>query len=101
MRLMVMFDLPVETSAERRAYRQFRKGMIREGFFMMQYSIYVRVCPNRKSAQFLEQRIANLAPEAGVIQTMLITEAQYQAVNFIAGKASDDIRNSPERTIVI
>lgn len=101
MRLMVMFDLPVETSAERRAYRKFRKGLIKEGFFMMQYSIYVRVCPNRKSARFLENRVSQLAPELGLIQTMMVTEAQYQAMNFILGSSSDDIRNSAERTIVI
>lgn len=101
MRLMVMFDLPVKTSAERRAYRKFRKGLIREGFFMMQFSIYIRVCPNRKSAQFLDKRVAQIAPERGTIQTMMVTEAQYQAMNFVVGTPSEDIRNSAERTIVI
>lgn len=44
MRLLIMFDLPVETSKERREYRQFRKRLINEGFLMIQYSVYVRVC---------------------------------------------------------
>lgn len=52
MRLLIMFDLPVETSKERREYRQFRKRLINEGFLMIQYSVYVRVCVNKKSAQF-------------------------------------------------
>lgn len=43
MRLMIMFDLPVETSEDRRNYRKFRRALIDEGFLMMQYSIYVRV----------------------------------------------------------
>lgn len=43
MRLMVMFDLPVETSEQRREYRRFRKSLINEGFCMIQYSVYVRV----------------------------------------------------------
>ena len=53
MRLMIMFDLPVE----RREYRQFRKRLINEGFLMIQYSIYERVCVSRKTATFLENRI--------------------------------------------
>lgn len=33
MRLMVMFDLPVETSKQRREYRKFHKRLIQEGFY--------------------------------------------------------------------
>lgn len=57
MRLMIMFDLPVDTADERREYRQFRKRLINEGFLMIQYSIYERVCVSRKTATFLENRI--------------------------------------------
>ena len=46
MRMLCMFDLPVETEEERRAYRIFRKNLMQEGFVMMQYSVYVRVCPS-------------------------------------------------------
>ena len=37
MRMLCMFDLPVETEEERRAYRIFRKNLMQEGFVMMQY----------------------------------------------------------------
>ena len=47
MRMICMFDLPVETDKEKRIYRIFRKELIKEGFLMMQYSVYVRTCPNR------------------------------------------------------
>lgn len=57
MRLMIMFDLPTETAAERKEYRQFRKELINEGFLMVQYSVYVRVCVTRKTAKFLENRV--------------------------------------------
>ena len=43
MRMLCMFDLPVETEEERRAYRIFRKNLMQEGFVMMQYSVYVSV----------------------------------------------------------
>ena len=47
MRVICMFDLPVETEEEKRGYRGFRKSLIKEGFIMMQYSVYIRTCPNR------------------------------------------------------
>ncbi|MDQ7936114.1 CRISPR-associated endonuclease Cas2 [Lactiplantibacillus sp. WILCCON 0030] len=101
MRLMVMFDLPVETSEERRSYRRFRKALIKEGFLMMQYSVYVRICPNKKTAGFIEKRITPLAPPGGKVQTMTVTEKQYQAMHYIVGEPSGDILNSAERTIII
>ena len=64
MRLLVMFDLPVETSEDRKAYRHFRKALLNEGFLMIQYSVYVRVCVSKQSAQFIENRIAGFTPPA-------------------------------------
>ena len=46
MRVMVFFDLPVGTTAERREYARFRKGLIRDGFVMMQESVYCKLALN-------------------------------------------------------
>lgn len=77
MRLMVMFDLPVETSKQRREYRKFHKRLIQEGFLMIQYSVYARVCVSRQSANFMEQRIKAFLPDEGLVQTFMMTEKQY------------------------
>ena len=34
MRIIVMFDLPVVTASDRRAYTQFRKYLIKNGFLI-------------------------------------------------------------------
>lgn len=101
MRLMIMFDLPMISSRDRRNYRRFRKHLIQEGFLMMQFSIYVRVCSNTQSAKAIERRVAALTPEAGLVQSVMLTEKQYQAMHFISGEPSTDILNSAERTIMI
>ncbi|QVI34053.1 CRISPR-associated endonuclease Cas2 [Lacticaseibacillus chiayiensis] len=101
MRLMIMFDLPVETSEDRRNYRKFRRALIDEGFLMMQYSIYVRVCKTKKSATYMEHRIATVKPPVGIVQTLMITEAQYQAMHFMVGTEKQDIRNLADRTVII
>ena len=85
MRLMVMFDLPVETSYQRRAYRKFRKKLVEEGFLMIQYSVYVRVCVSRQSATFMENRIKDFMPDEGLVQTMMVTEKQYNSMHFLLG----------------
>lgn len=101
MRLMVMFDLPVETSQQRRAYRVFRKKLIQEGFLMIQYSVYVRVCVNRKAAQFMEKRISNFLPENGLVQTLMLTEKQYNDMHFLLGEEKDEVHNSSARTVIL
>lgn len=101
MRLIVMFDLPVETSEDRRNYRKFRKALINEGFLMIQYSVYARVCVSREAANLMEKRIALLKPKKGLIQSLCVTEKQYGDMHFILGESKDDVRNSSERTIII
>lgn len=101
MRLLVMFDLPVETSENRRNYRRFRKALINEGFLMIQFSVYVRVCVNRTSAKFMVNRISDFAPESGLIQTLIITEAEYNQMEFLVGKPINDVRNISDRTVII
>lgn len=101
MRLMVMFDLPVTTSEDRRNYRQFRKLLINEGFLMIQESVYVRVAVNKQSADFLERRLAKSAPPVGIVQTIIITEKQYIAMKFLTGSIKQDVRNTDDRLVVI
>ena len=101
MRLMIMFDLPVDTASERREYRQFRKRLINEGFLMIQYSIYERVCVSRKTAIFLENRIKSFLPTSGVVQSLMVTEKQYNDMHFLVGNPVDDVRNSSDRTVIL
>src|SRR5690606_12564209 len=48
--VVTMFDLPVDTKAARRAYAQFRKKLLRDGFTQMQFSVYIRHCASEENA---------------------------------------------------
>lgn len=96
-----MFDLPVETSKQRKSYRQFRKRLINEGFTMIQYSVYVRVCVSRQSATFIEKRVGQFLPEEGTIQSLMLTEKQYNDIHFLLGKEKKDVRNYSGRTVIL
>lgn len=102
MRMLCMFDLPVDTGEERKAYRIFRKNLIKEGFTMMQYSVYVRTCPNRDFANRLEKRIKKIVPTAGNVRTLIITEKQYDDIKLMVGnKRAEENKYGTERLVII
>lgn len=102
MRMLCMFDLPVETGEEQRAYRQFRKNIMKEGFVMMQYSVYVRTCPSKEFAERIEKRIKRIVPAKGNVRLISITEKQYQDMKILVGSRSlQEECIGTERMIVI
>lgn len=102
MRMVCMFDLPVETDSEKKAYRIFRKNLLKEGFVMMQYSVYVRICPNREFGERLEKRIKQIVPEKGNVRLLTVTEKQYSDMKLLVGsKKLKEDAYAAERMIVI
>ena len=71
MRVIVMFDLPVGTSAERREYSVFRKYLIKSGFCMMQESIYCKMAVNSTMADTIVNNIRKNKPKYGLVQGLL------------------------------
>ena len=43
MRLLLFFDLPMVTKTEKRAYVQFRRFLLNDGYDMIQWSVYGRL----------------------------------------------------------
>ena len=76
MRMLIFFDLPVETPQQKREYTKFRKYLIKSGFMMMQES-----------------------PEQGLIQMLTVTEKQFEKMEFLLGDSRGDIINTDERFI--
>ena len=99
MRILVMFDLPTETSEERRDYRKFRKNLIKNGFIMMQESVYVKLAMNQGSADLVVKSIRKICPEEGIVQVLQVTEKQFSKMEFLVGKAQTDYVDSDERFI--
>ena len=86
MRLILFFDLPVETAEQRRAYTRFHKSLIYNGFDMLQYSVYVRYCSNITAAEKYENKMLALKPEEGDVRILRVTENQYQNMYIMLGK---------------
>lgn len=75
--LFVFFDLPTETKKNRKDAQLFRKNIQKDGFTMMQFSVYVRHCASSESADVHEKRIFNLLPPLGKVSLLRITDKQY------------------------
>ena len=88
MKLLCMFDLPMDTKKEQRIYRKFRKYLIEEGFVMLQYSIYMRTCPSREFANRLIVRLKKKPPKEGNVRLIAITEKQYDDMILLVGSKS-------------
>ncbi len=89
MRIMIFYDLPFGTKINVHDYNNFRNGLIKEGFSMIQYSIYTKICPNEQAARFIEDRVEKIVPKHGNIRMMTVTEKQYQKIKVLRGKKTE------------
>ncbi len=80
-----MFDLPVITEEEKRIYSKFRKFLLKDGYIMMQYSIYSRVCKNSDDVEKHVNRIKQNLPDKGNIRLLQVTEKQYNDMLLLVG----------------
>jgi CRISPR-associated protein Cas2 len=75
--LFVFFDLPVLTKKERKAAALFRKNLMKDGFNMMQFSVYTRHCASDESAQVHIKRVKAMIPEKGQVSILKVTDKQF------------------------
>lgn len=101
MRVMVFFDLPVETADDKREYRRFRKMLMRNGFIMMQESVYSKIALNNTAADVIKEVVRKNKPKDGLVQMMLVTEKQYENIEFIIGDGKTDVVNTPDRLVIL
>lgn len=101
MRVIVFFDLPTVTTSERKEYTKFRKYLIKNGFLMMQESVYCKLAQNQISADLLVENIRKNKPITGIVQVLKITEKQYSKMEYIVGDKSSDVIDNDERLIIL
>lgn len=101
MRVFVMFDLPVLTASDRRAYRIFKKQLIKSGFIMMQESIYVKLCLNATAARVVADNVRSFKPPKGLVQLMIVTEKQFTSIDYIVGEVNDEYISSTDRMVIV
>jgi CRISPR-associated protein Cas2 len=89
--VLVLFDLPTETKKEKKAYTDFRKKLVNDGFTMFQFSIYLRHCPSAENAGVHIARVKKALPELGQVGILRITDKQFGDMELFVGKKSETL----------
>lgn len=84
--LLVFFDLPTESKKEKKEYALFRKNLMRDGFTMFQFSIYVRHCASKENMEVHKKRVKSFLPEYGKVGILAITDKQFGDIDLFFAK---------------
>ncbi|MCC7510904.1 MAG: CRISPR-associated endonuclease Cas2 [Planctomycetes bacterium] len=95
--LFAMFDLPVATKKDRRNYTRFRKALIREGFMMLQFSVYARYCRSEETALWFKARVEGDLPPKGQVRLLSVTDRQFGKMEVFFGKETTPVEEPPHQ----
>ena len=99
MRLMVFFDLPTLTSKDRHEYNRFHKYLLKNGFIMMQKSVYTKLVINNVTSAAVKQRIRDNVPKEGIVELLEITENQFSKIEYLVGEEQQLVIDSMDRLV--
>jgi CRISPR-associated protein Cas2 len=99
--LFVFFDLPVGTKAERREATRFRNFLKDDGYMMLQYSVYARVCRGEDGVEKHVRRATANLPRKGSVRTLQVTERQYERMRLLLGKRTKTESIAPQQMVLL
>lgn len=92
--LLVMFDLPVLTKEQRGRAVKFRKFLLRDGYIMLQLSVYARICNGSEMNEKHMKRLSQNLPPEGSVKVLQITDRQYGRMKFLVSAGEKNARPS-------
>ena len=101
MRLLLFYDLPSVTNAEKKIYRKFNKFLEKNGFIRMQESVYTKLALNNSIAKATVDRIRANVPTKGLIQILVVTEKQFASIECVCGTYKTNHIDSEKRVIIL
>ena len=78
--LLVMFDLPVTTAADRKAATDFRNRLLDFGFERCQFSVYLRFAQGHDQVAVWVRKIKAVLPQGGMVDCLCFTDKQYENI---------------------
>lgn len=101
MRQLVFFDLPTESPEDTKEYRKFREFLLKEGFLMLQYSVYSKLTLNDTQAKTVLRKIEKNKPAKGNVVVLKVTEKQFAGMDYVIGKHDESLANSDSRIVFL
>lgn len=84
--VIVFFDLPVGNKPQRTAAARFRADLLNDGYMMLQFSVYARLCRAQEAVDKHIKRIQGFLPPTGSIRALQVTDKQYNRMSILLGK---------------
>lgn len=95
-----MFDLPVETLENKRNYARFRKALLKDGFMMLQFSVYARFLPSEEAADSHRNTIRSVIPPLGQVRLMTVTDHQFGRMEVFYGRKPREPEEIPDQILL-
>ena len=95
--IFVFFDLPTESKKQRKAHTKFRKNLLKDGFRMFQFSIYIRHCQSQEISIVHTNRIKSFLPDAGEIGILRVTDKQFGLIDLFSGIDKEKLPKTPQQ----
>jgi CRISPR-associated protein Cas2 len=86
MRIMVFFDLPTTDCDKRKEYTHFRAFLIRDGYDMLQFSVYSRLIGGYDMLDKHLGRLRKNLPPEGHVRYLILTEKQFTQMVLLVGE---------------
>lgn len=99
--MFVFFDLPVGTKKERRAASRFRNFLKDDGYMMLQWSVYARVCRGEEAAGKHVQRVTKNLPSKGSVRALQVTDKQYARMKLLLGESGKNEKVAPQQLVLL
>lgn len=96
-----MFDLPSVSNEEKKEYRNFIKLIKKEGFFMIQESVYSKLSTTPYVSQSTIKTLQQSIPPDGCIFVLNVTEKQFNEMQILLGSKNNNVIDSVERIIEV
>ena len=101
MRMILFFDLPTLSLKHQKDYRVFLKNIKKNGFYMLQESVYVKMALNQQVVDSTMTKIKEFTPNEGNILVLTITEKQFSTIKILIGENKTDVITSDERVLIL
>lgn len=99
--LFVFFDLPVGTKAERGEATRFRNFLKNDGYMMIQFSVYARVCRGEEAVEKHLSRVTKSLPKKGSVRALQVTERQYGRMKLLVGERRKSEKVASQQLVLL
>lgn len=98
----MFFDLPMDSAANRRTYARFRKFLVKNGYIMLQKSVYSKLAIDGKMTGMLLARLKENCPSDGLVQVLQVTERQFaNMINLTGVSATNDVLDHTDDLVIL